>query len=182
MWNMMAMLLGRFHGYEKNTYHLQLGDVLILPEVKQCPVTLLKKGVQVYNWHLAIQVEPVYAKRMNESKQRGCKVKVYIGDLEKLPRQTILRPFISPSMIVPKEEIVALKKKGNLILIDDDTPAHVKDAVFDHCVQLGCEAILSSRVSNRLIYWLCTTVPRLFWIGAWSVLKGCQLKRVSEAP
>jgi hypothetical protein len=35
-----------------------------------------------------------------------------------------------------------LKKKGNLILIDDDTPAHVKDAIFDHCVQLGCEAIL----------------------------------------
>jgi hypothetical protein len=34
--------------------HLQLGHVLILPEAKQCPVTLLKKGAQVYNWHLAI--------------------------------------------------------------------------------------------------------------------------------
>jgi hypothetical protein len=28
---------------------LQVGDVLILPEVKQCPVVLVKKGVQINN-------------------------------------------------------------------------------------------------------------------------------------
>jgi hypothetical protein len=124
---------------------LQVGDMLILPEVKQCPVVLIKKGVHVYNWHLALGWKPDLASKMEKSKQRGCKVvshNFYIGALEKLPRENILRPFISPSMVVPKEEIVPLEKKENLILIDDDTPAHVKDAIFDHCVHLGCEAIL----------------------------------------
>jgi hypothetical protein len=93
----------------------------------------------------------------------------YIGALEKLPRQNILRLFISPSMAVPKEEIVASGEKAKSHShFNDDTPApqHVKAAIFDHCVHLGCKAILVKGFKQ-------TDLPALYYDRAKIVLDWC---------
>jgi hypothetical protein len=64
--------------------------------------TCQERGPRLQLADLALRWKPDLASKMFKSKNNGfCKVvthNFYIGALEKLPRQNIVRPFISPSM------------------------------------------------------------------------------------
>jgi hypothetical protein len=126
--------------------NLKKGDVLILGGHEICPVDLLKKGVDVYTWHLALarhsRNNTGEDPKMKAWKEQGCKViahNFYLGVAQNLPPEKILRPYISPSFIVHEKALAKSKsKKENLILIDRNTPWSVKAALADHCKALGC--------------------------------------------
>jgi hypothetical protein len=134
---------------------LKKGNVLILSGNEKCPIDLVKKGVDVYVWHLALarHAQSGADSKMKLWKEQGCKViahNFYLGVAVDLPPENILRPYISPSFIVEEKAIAKSKsKKENLILIDENTPGSVKSALADHCKALGCTTTVMKGMKQK---------------------------------
>lgn len=148
-------------------WNLGEGDILILPEIERCPTFLVNRGVSVYRFLL--RPDDDYDFGGEVAAEEGCRViahnfwlgsNIFHGRKQKpgtvdalsaavgavkgeLLPEFVLRPFISPSLKVPLDQI---KKSGgereDLVLIDDDTPANVRKAILGYCKELGCKAIV----------------------------------------
>jgi hypothetical protein len=119
---------------------LRKGDVYIIPEVFECPIALVQKGVRVYIWELAHRTERVAAQRA-----RGCHYISHNFALSRpppngvgVPRSSVLRPYITPS-------IVNAARSGhghtNEVLLDNDNPQEVVEATQAACALLKCTVI-----------------------------------------
>jgi len=143
------------------------GDIYIIPEIEGCPVDLVKKGVFVYRWLLGTNMPQVGKSSLTNGcrllshnfwlganpysfqKNRPFNHKFWLGKKPysdhkqwhvgpALPLESVLRPYITPSLVIPEENITI--DKENLVLIDNDTPYHVKSALSKYCKELNCTA------------------------------------------
>lgn len=127
-----------------HTADLRSGDIFILPEIFPCPQDLVARGVDVYIWVLAAdnvsQIIPALSRSNCSMLSHNFWLSHALG--VNLPAKSILRPYITPSLLPPAQIPLDLTLKENLILIDNDTPAHVVEKVVSTCVRLSCRAVV----------------------------------------
>ena len=120
------------------------GDILILPEIFPCPKTLVAKGILVYIWILgANQQKMTQLVRSGECSLLSHNYWLSQNMGAHIPASSILRPYLSPSLLPHTPLLHSLALKEDFILIDNDTPSTVVETIFTFCVEFPCTPVVA---------------------------------------
>lgn len=129
---------------EKSTDDLRPGDIYIVPEIFECPVDLVERGVQVYVWLLAGPPERLEWRQLQ--REGGCHFLSHNQCLARhlefqLPRHQILLPYITKSY----NGTIHNHRRENLILINthDSLDSPEIEGIRDYCKSTNCTMLLA---------------------------------------
>lgn len=119
---------------------LKAGDILIIPEIFPCPGDLLARGVEVYMWILGANEKALAAISHSccEVLSHNYWLSQHLGI--NISATSVLRPYITPSLVAHAQSSVNTKE--DVVLIDNDSPALIIHAVKSVCHEISCTAIL----------------------------------------
>lgn len=134
---------------------LRTGDIFIRPEIHPgCKQTgLPQRGVKVIIYLLSTTIQK--PERIIDG---GCGLITHSWFLswsnmwrKPLPRQLVVRPYISPSTtrFCREQRTAATATRRDLVLVDNDTPTQVADEVKRICAIIGCRSMVLRGVSRK---------------------------------
>ena len=147
----------------RSTADLQRGDMVIVPETRQCDESFAKRGVHWYLWLLSAR-----ARRYNwRNLQRGCRVLSHSRYLAHdtragitLPASFMLRPYITPATVAfcrgahrqlrpqPGDKLAR-----PVVLLDADVPTAIEKQVGQICQSTtGCNLIRVTNVTRERVH------------------------------
>jgi hypothetical protein len=137
---------------DKELSWLRPGDIFITSEgdAERCQLDLVHRGVHMFNWQLAVN------ENSGRNGQQGCGQISHAFFLSHfpyvpidLPETSVIRPYITPSIVADSEGALSHTKE-DLILIDDDVPGGVTDAIETACSSTtGCKVWKASLFGTK---------------------------------